>query len=344
MKNAKDNQKKFNPDFTGRGDMYSIGEVAKLTGSTIKTVRYYDEIELLKPAWFTEGGHRLYSTEEIRRLELIHTLRYLDFGIEDIRKLLSGETQVAKALDLQIEALETQVKSLTNMLSILRCAKEEGFEEDSLCQIHHLVDSLSANAAKQKEYVYEKIEERKIFDEVPLEWRDAFLHFFHECILKDGKISARRTVIWNEIKELLNDPKFISDMRYRVLPMVNMLQKHTVDVTIWIQKYQAVCMRLVAASREQLAADSPLVQGIVQDYASLILHKERSQGTREGFQQFADYLFQTVTVSTERFETLCSLLSPEWKALIEANALLFRGVQWRLEHWEGIIQKGSGEA
>ncbi|WP_186380579.1 MerR family transcriptional regulator [Brevibacillus brevis] len=329
-KSTNNNEKKLNSDFSEREEMYSIGEASRLTGSTIKTIRYYDEIELLKPAWFTEGGHRLYSIEKIKRLELIHTLRYLDFGIEDIRKLLSGESQVAKALDFQIEVLETQVKSLVNMITILRGAKEKGIDEDSLCKIHHLVDSFSANVAEQKKYVYDKMEEMKIFDDVPLEWRYAFLHLFQVYILKDGKITARRTAIWNEIKELLNDPEFITVIRYRILPMVHMQQNSTIDVAVWKKKYQIYYRRLVAASQEKLSAESNVVQTIINDIASLVAKAGQSPDTVEYFQQFLEYLSHSVTDLTERFDTLCSLLNPEWKLLTEANTLLFSGVQCKL--------------
>ena len=46
--------------------MIHINKVAELTGVTVRTLRYYDKIGLLKPASKTEGGHRLYTNEEIK--------------------------------------------------------------------------------------------------------------------------------------------------------------------------------------------------------------------------------------------------------------------------------------
>ncbi|WP_458125334.1 MerR family transcriptional regulator [Paenibacillus sp. Z3-2] len=109
----------------------SIGETAKLIGSTVKTIRYYDEIELLQPSSHKEGGHRLYTTQDLWQLELITTLRYLNFSIPDIRTLMSGELAVAQALDLQIEALKTQIGTMNSMLSILQQAKQH--EEKPHC-------------------------------------------------------------------------------------------------------------------------------------------------------------------------------------------------------------------
>jgi DNA-binding transcriptional MerR regulator len=65
-----------------------IGEVAKRVDVTIRTVRYYEEMGLIEPAMRTEGGFRLYDISVVRRLQLIHSLRSLDFPLKDIQELL----------------------------------------------------------------------------------------------------------------------------------------------------------------------------------------------------------------------------------------------------------------
>ncbi|MHC2831901.1 DNA-binding transcriptional MerR regulator [Bacillus sp. F9_6S_D1_P_5] len=51
--------------------MIHINKVGELTGVTVRTLRYYDKIGLLKPASKTEGGHRLYTNEEIKKLQQV---------------------------------------------------------------------------------------------------------------------------------------------------------------------------------------------------------------------------------------------------------------------------------
>lgn len=167
-------------------DTYSIGETAKIVGSTVKTIRYYDEIGLIKPSLHTEGGHRLYIAKDLWRLELISTLRFLNFGIPDIRKLMMGEMGMDQALDLQIEALETQVNTLNAMLSILHQAKQYETETkafgntgQSIGYVSSLVESLTANAERRKHFVSAKMDESRLLEGVPQEWRDSFLHFFN---------------------------------------------------------------------------------------------------------------------------------------------------------------------
>lgn len=68
--------------------LMQIGEVAKRVDVTIRTVRYYEEMGLIEPATRTEGGFRLYDMGVVRRLQLIHSLRSLDFPLKDIQELL----------------------------------------------------------------------------------------------------------------------------------------------------------------------------------------------------------------------------------------------------------------
>jgi MerR family transcriptional regulator, copper efflux regulator len=68
--------------------MMRIGILAERTGTTVPTIRYYEEIGLLRPA-ARSGGQRTYDNEDVRRLSFIRRCRDFDFSIEDIRALLS---------------------------------------------------------------------------------------------------------------------------------------------------------------------------------------------------------------------------------------------------------------
>ena len=65
-----------------------VSEVAKLTGVTIRTLRYYDEIGLLKPSEITQAGYRIYSAADLELLQQILFFRELDFPLEEIRKIM----------------------------------------------------------------------------------------------------------------------------------------------------------------------------------------------------------------------------------------------------------------
>jgi DNA-binding transcriptional MerR regulator len=67
---------------------YQIGEVADRVGLSLRTVRYYEEVGLVTPSDRTSGGFRLYTDDDVARLELAKHLKPLGFSLEEMRELL----------------------------------------------------------------------------------------------------------------------------------------------------------------------------------------------------------------------------------------------------------------
>ncbi|MEB2300781.1 MerR family transcriptional regulator [Lysinibacillus xylanilyticus] len=72
--------------------MYSIGQFSKKTGVSIRTLRYYDEMNLLKPSYISETGRRFYENEDIITLQKITGLKTLGFSLKDIQEVM-GQSQ-----------------------------------------------------------------------------------------------------------------------------------------------------------------------------------------------------------------------------------------------------------
>ncbi|MED3383304.1 MerR family transcriptional regulator [Bacillus subtilis] len=72
------------------GNMLTIGQLAKRTGVSIRTLRYYDKIGLLIPTDYKEGGHRLYSYDDLILLQQIQSLKFIGFSLKDIAELLES--------------------------------------------------------------------------------------------------------------------------------------------------------------------------------------------------------------------------------------------------------------
>jgi DNA-binding transcriptional MerR regulator len=68
-----------------------VGDLAKQTGVSVRTLHYYDEIGLLSPSRRTEAGYRLYDEADIIRLQQIVSLRQIGFSLEHIRECLEQE-------------------------------------------------------------------------------------------------------------------------------------------------------------------------------------------------------------------------------------------------------------
>ena len=86
--------------------MLTVHEVSKLTGVSIRTLQYYDEIGLLSPASYTEAGYRLYDDSALERLQQILLFRELEFPLKEIRRIIDApDFDQARALEQQIELL-----------------------------------------------------------------------------------------------------------------------------------------------------------------------------------------------------------------------------------------------
>ena len=84
---------------------YTTGELAKLCGVTVRTVQYYDTRGILIPSELSEGGRRLYSDDDLKRMKVICFLRELDLPIDAISQILKEE-HPEKVISLLIEQQE----------------------------------------------------------------------------------------------------------------------------------------------------------------------------------------------------------------------------------------------
>lgn len=99
---------------------YSVGEFSKKTGLTIRTLHYYDEIDILKPTLVTEKGRRFYSEKDLITLQKIVTLKFLGYSLEQIKDVLKSEKWNLKdSLSLQRKMMEEQKKQIENVIKAL---------------------------------------------------------------------------------------------------------------------------------------------------------------------------------------------------------------------------------
>src|SRR3712207_4660253 len=71
-----------------RAETWKVGELARQTGLSVRTLHYYDEIGLLSPSQRTDSGHRLYTAGDVVRLQQINSLRSLGFTRREVRGCL----------------------------------------------------------------------------------------------------------------------------------------------------------------------------------------------------------------------------------------------------------------
>ncbi|SEN32249.1 DNA-binding transcriptional regulator, MerR family [Cryobacterium luteum] len=100
------------PDATGPAVTMHIGELAEKTGLSLRTIRHYDEVGLLKASARTEGGFRLYSPDDFARLMLIRRMKPLGFTLDEMTALLAViDTRQNGGLDADAPETRQQLDS-----------------------------------------------------------------------------------------------------------------------------------------------------------------------------------------------------------------------------------------
>lgn len=127
--------------------MHQIGRVADRVGLSLRTVRYYGEVGLVEPSGRTEGGFRLYTDEDIARLELIKQMKPLEFSLDELRDLLQVRDRLARD-ELDEEARRELTERLAGYVDIAR-QRCEGLREQ-LAAVESVTDRLQRETRAQR--------------------------------------------------------------------------------------------------------------------------------------------------------------------------------------------------
>lgn len=106
--------------------LYSTGEFAKIAGVTIRTIRYYDKIGLLKPTKVLDNGYRRYCNNDLIILQKIVSLKQLGFSLEEIYPLIqdNDKSSFKKSIQLQISLLDQKIQKLNALKESLKSTKK----------------------------------------------------------------------------------------------------------------------------------------------------------------------------------------------------------------------------
>ena len=128
--------------------MYSSGEFAEKAHVTLRTIRYYDKMNLLKPSMHTEAGARLYSDQDFAKLQQILLFKYLGFSLEEIREMTLASADphfLNESLKIQKRLLQERQEELQSMILAVdqtSAALEQKHEIDweKMLNLIHLTD------------------------------------------------------------------------------------------------------------------------------------------------------------------------------------------------------------
>ncbi len=107
---------------------YTTGELAKACGVTVRTVQFYDQRGILSPSALTEGGRRLYSDDDLRKMKIVCFLRNLGLSLDTIGQLMKEEDPgrvVSLMLEQQEQVLKDEISENQEKLDRLETLKRE---------------------------------------------------------------------------------------------------------------------------------------------------------------------------------------------------------------------------
>lgn len=115
---------------------YSSGEFARMAHVTLRTIRYYDKQNILKPSLVLESGARFYSDEDFARLQQILLLKYLGFSLEDIRNMTITDSDY----HFMINSLNIQLKLVQDRIEQMQLVEKAIQDTTAAIQTEHAVD------------------------------------------------------------------------------------------------------------------------------------------------------------------------------------------------------------
>ncbi|GAP51891.1 MerR family transcriptional regulator [Streptomyces azureus] len=188
--------------------LLTIGELARVTGLTVRTIRYWSDEGALPPVGRSAGGYRLYDAASVARLELIRTLRELGLGLADVRRVLAGETTVAQVAAAHVVALDAQIRSLKVTRAVLSTVAKRGSGTEEMTIMNRLA---RLSAAERRRILEEFVDE--IFH--GLDTADPVIRERMRNTAADlpEEPTPEQVDAWLELAEMLQDPDFRAEMR-----------------------------------------------------------------------------------------------------------------------------------
>ncbi|MFH8989640.1 MerR family transcriptional regulator [Streptomyces sp. NPDC017940] len=184
----------------------SIGELARRTGSTVKTIRFYSDRGLIEPAERSPAGYRRYDTEAVARVELVRTLRDLGLDLDTIRKVVAREVSLADVTASHAEALDVQIRALRLRRAVLTAVSGRNSTPADLELAHRLA---KLSGTERRRLVDDFL--AAVFD--GLHGHPAFVGVMRSMTPElPHDPSPEQIVAWVRLAELFRDPDFCSSM------------------------------------------------------------------------------------------------------------------------------------
>ncbi len=252
------------------GALMGIGALAKRSGVSVQTIRFYSDQGLLPPSHVAESGYRKYSEDDRAKLLTIRALRGFGVDLEHIRALLDGEQTGHDVLRLRQAALDVELRQLQRQKSALDAALAQ--DRDPLATLARL-EALTKLDALEKERLLAHRMRAGLEDVVDPDWLDRILHALlseFPDTLDDGQWEALL-----ELTEIVTDAGFVEQLAERARPFWAGLERF--DLPSWQDAQRALMDDALGLAQKGVAPDDDAARALATRVSRLFA--EASGGT-----------------------------------------------------------------
>ncbi|GAA3741028.1 MerR family transcriptional regulator [Salinactinospora qingdaonensis] len=287
--------------------LHTIGELAKRTGLSVKTIRFYADTHVVPPTTRSPNGYRLYDADAAARLDLVRTLRELGIDLSTIRRILNRDADLGHVAAAHAEALGAQIR----MLRLRRAVLQTLAHRNPTPRDVTLMNKLANLSAEERQRILDDYHDA-IFDGLDLDPTFVTKMRSIRVDLPDNP-TPDQVDAWVELAELVSDPTF----RTRVREMTEQQAHERANGTFQPPHTGAtdlatrVIDTVTPALNDGTDPTSPHGQTIVTELATAFAHHHNTPDTPHYRADLADQLATFTDTRVERYYHLIAVIN-DW--------------------------------
>lgn len=283
--------------------LYTIGELARRTGLSVKTIRFYSDSGVVPPTDRTAAGYRRYDVTAISRLELVRTLRELGAGLDEVQRVLARETTLSHLAKTHLELLEEQMRLLQTRRAVLRAVVKLDRTTEEVRLMHKLAQMSDEERNRLIDEFWDEVS-------VNLNITPGFTEWMREAKPNlPADPTAEQLEAWIELAELVQAPDFRRAVRalYQEHSDLRDAGEDLVGSPEEAQKWWAVTDEALAFVESGTSPDSAEAQALVERMMALWGRGDTAEVRRE----LAEYYEERTDERMSRYWELLATIN-DW--------------------------------
>lgn len=300
---------------------YTIGEASRLSGVSVRRLRFYADEGLLPPSARTESGYRIFTDADLVKLDLISALREAGLGLEAIRRVLSRRLTLRDALALRLTQLEAHIASQRRIAAALRAAmRSEQPTNDDLRRLWAVTNLSHADRRAKIARFYDEAAKSAHDNPHYEQWKQRAVDASVPSLPDDP--TPEQIDAWIELESIITDQTFIAKMKKNV----ERIWTDGFDPGPYQKASDAIVARVRKAIDDGFTAGSDVGRVIAQDWFRDSA-RAMNRAADDEFKQWMLKSYQDDDPRAQRYWELVAILkgqspghSPnrEWRWIIEA--------------------------